>query len=274
MTPLEVHSYDWSGAGSHSERKRGIVLCHGCPGSVPAIKSGWSRHQVFQNLCTLASEASTTGRILVGMDCAFSFPFGAKGGRFPDGSASRAEFWKVVHASVWSQDAQAYVDAFRGHFLWYDQIAGRQHTGCDYRDARRDADLAAAKAGAHANTVFKLVGSNQVGKGSLCGIALLEALRLHCKQQKIPLAVWPFFLQTASGEVQALPRLSPSECAPERCLVVVETYPSLHWAMAGSPGKRPWDAPASWPKVRTRFNANVAHVQPNSGDEGDALIAW
>jgi hypothetical protein len=274
VTPREVHSFDWSGAGKHARRQRGIARCRGRPGGVPALDSGWSRLQVLDELSSLAARAVGEGTILVGMDFSLSFPFAARDGRFPDGSRSRADFWKAVHARVWPADAHAYVAAHREHFLWYDQRAGRQHTGNRYAARRRAAEEAAGEAGALANTVFKLVGSDQVGKGSLCGIALLEELRLRCRERGLPLLVWPLLSLEASGEARPLAPPGPLAAVRDGRLVIVETYPSLHWAQVGHRGRRPWDVPGVWPQVRARFSAGGATVLPSTGDEGDALIAW
>ncbi len=274
MDPIEIHSFDWSGAGSHAQPQPGIVLCRGRPGAVPAIESCWSRASVFGHLCALASRAPYDGTILAGLDFSHSFPFATKGKTFPDGSTSRAEFWAAVHGKVWTANAQCYIDAHRQHFLWYDQVTKRQHTGTEYVPARRVTEQAAGKAGALANTVFKLVGSNQVGKGSLCGIALLETLRRHCREKKLPLVVWPLFALDASGSGRSLHASTLAESCSGACLVVVESYPSLYWARAGFIGRRPWDDPAAWPRVRERFAACEADMELSTGDEGDALIAW
>jgi hypothetical protein len=229
---------------------------------------------VFEHLCALAWRAPNEGTILAGLDLSHSFPFASKGKMFPDGTRSRVEFWAVVHGTVWSAKARSYTDAHRQHFLWYDQVTRKQHTGTQYVGARRLTEAAAGKAGALANTVFKLVGSNQVGKGSLCGIALLENLRRHCRDKKLPLVVWPLFALDAEGSERSLHASTLAASCAGKSLVVVESYPSLYWAQAGFVGHRPWDDPLAWPRVRERFAACEVDVEPSTGDQGDALIGW
>jgi hypothetical protein len=238
------------------------------------VRAGFSRLEVLGELRDLAAKAKEKGTILVGMDFCFAFPHAEKGGCYPDGSRRRADFWRAVHEQVWPSSAVAYVERFAEHFLWYDQVERRKRTGKRYLPARRATEVTADEAGARANTVFKLVGSNQVGKGSLCGIALLEALRRHCLLRGLSLVVWPLLYLDASGVERPLPPPWLLADVPDRCLVVVETYPSLHWASAGFRRNRPWDQPGAWPVVRRRFSGSASRVAPASGDEGDALIGW
>ena len=273
-TLIEVHSYDWSGAGEHSQPQTGIVRCAGSPGEIPRLEGSWSRNRVLSDLCNAAERASKEGSFLVGMDFAFSFPLAEKGNQFPDGSTPRADFWARVHDTVWKDRASGYVALHAAHFLSYDQRAKKTKKGIAYKDARRATERAAAEANAKPNTVFKLVGSNQVGKGSLCGIALLEELRRHCLKSHLPLAVWPFFVLREDGQEIPMTEAAPLKDVPEKCPLVVETYPSLHWAQAGYATRRPWNASKIWPDVRSHFGAKPARTEASSGDEGDALITW
>ena len=272
-TLIEVHSYDWSGAGEHSQPQSGIVRAAGRPGEIPVLEGRWSRNRVLLDLCKAAERASQKGRILVGMDFAFSLPLAEKGNQFPDGSTSRANFWARVHDTVWEDGVSGYVALHAAHFLSYDQRTKETKRGIAYKDARRVTEREAAKAKVKPNTVFSLIGSNQVGKGSLCGIALLEELRRHCLNSHLPLAVWPFFVLREDGQATPMTEPSPLEDVPKKCLLLVETYPSLHWAQAGYPTRRPWDAKI-WPDVRSYFGAKPARTEASSGDEGDALITW
>jgi hypothetical protein len=186
---IEVHSCDWSGAGAHCQPQTGIVRCSGSPGGVPRLEGCWSRERVLFDLCKLAQRASKKGRFLVGMDFTFSFPLTEKGNQFPDGSRSRADFWARVCNAVWRDGVSGYVALHAAHFMSYDQRTKETKKGIAYKDARRATERVAAQAKAKPNTVFRLIGSNQVGKGSLCGIALLEELRRHCLKNHLPLAI-------------------------------------------------------------------------------------
>jgi hypothetical protein len=271
---IEVHSYDWSGAGEHSQPQTGIVRCAGPPRAMPVLEAGWSRTRVLVELCKAAERASQEGRFLVGMDFAFSFPLAEKGNQFPDGSMSRANFWARVRDTVWKDGVSGYVARHAAHFLSYDPRTKETKKGIAYKDARRATERAATQARAKPNTVFSLIGGNQVGKGSLCGIALLEELRRHCLKSRLPLAVWPFFVLREDGRETPMTEAAPLEDVPEKCLLLLEIYPSLHWAQAGHAKRRPWDGREVWPEVRNHFGAKPAEIDASSGDEGDALIAW
>lgn len=270
---LSAHSFDWSGSGKNNDRQPGIVLASGASGRAPSVKRGWTRVAVLDEALRLARLATQGGRILLGFDFAFSFPWAEKGGAFPDGSTSRAAFWRTVHSTCWPEGvARTYVEAHRAHFLWYDARRRITVRGATYVHALRRTDRAAAARRATPNTVFKLVGANQVGKGSLTGIALLQELALRCAIERTNVAVWPFFV-IAAGEVLDVHSARSEPAIPENCLVVVETYPSLQWADAGLDG-RPWRDARSVATLADAFGVELPSAAFSRGDEADAFAAW
>jgi hypothetical protein len=262
---LEIHSFDWSGSGHHPKRQNGIAHASGRPGAAPLLRHGYSREQVLELLCALSLKAKDGPPILVGGDFAFAFPFVAKGRAYPDGTTDRDPFWAGVRNVVWNGGrAQDYAARYAEHFMWHTAGAG-MHVGARYVPALRATDSRAREIQANANTVFRLIGADQVGKGSLTGIAMLEELRRQCAARGLPLATWPFFADSDG--------VSGPWALPSTGLVVVETYPSLCWRRAGFAG-RPWDDPAAWDRVR-RWSGGLAPIAaPATGDEGDALVAW
>ena len=278
-----VYSFDWSGGGRHCDPTRTIAVFGGHAGDVPELPRGrdgrWSRVHAFEYLCDRAEHAAKQGPILVGMDFAFSFPFAEKNHAFPDGSAARAAFWQAVRAAAWPDDrgtADGYVldNPNEGHFRR--QIGGNHNrqivTGAQYNaNAFRLTERAAMQGDARPCCVFNLIGANQVGKGSICGIAVLKKLAGYCLQHHLPLVIWPFLGIAPDGQVQEancdLPEI------PDRTLVIVETWPGLHWRQARQQRVN-WNDNGTWGAIRAHFGANQVPVQLDSPDEADALIAW
>lgn len=262
----EVLSFDWSGAKAHRARAPGIVLAWGGVGAVPQIRSGWSRDAVLGHCLELACRAPDEGKcILLGFDFALSFPFSRKRGAFFNGHTTRAALWRTLRRRIWTRSqlpARTYASAFKSQF----HLRGPCLKTCrQFRVTER----IARGAGTNPKSIFHCVGI-QVGSGSLCGIAMLDALRVLCRRGHIPLAVWPFFWLDQKGHEHPL---SAGLQKPMPCLVVTETYPSLYWRQAQC-SSRDWLNAAAWSHVRSTFGGKAPGSPPASEDEGDALVAW
>jgi hypothetical protein len=281
---MNVYSFDWSGANGHGNWIQGIRCYGGTAGGAPEAKrapgvpghiiSDWTRNHVSQFLIGLAEEARRTRSVvLVGMDFAFGFPFLNHGNVYHDGNVSRNELWQ----NIWELSggpnlmAQDYVDAYPNSF--FQGHLGEAYLENNHALLRLTENVAV---GVNPASVYKLVGSNQVGKSSITGIAVLHGLLNHCSQNRIPLAIWPLVQVDADGKQAEIPdnAITNGWQPPEEgALVVVETYPSLHYPQAGV-ARNTWETPATWDAIQAHFQTNPAIVLPGTGDQADALAAW
>lgn len=274
-----THSFDWSGAGGHDDRRPGITCYRGDWGATPTLVAApdsppgqtwnWNRQLVCDYLTTLAVEARDRRcHHLTGLDFPFSFPWVACGGTFPGGIGNRVGFWQHVHQTIWPNGAaQDFVDHFPALF------AQNGLLGAAYVNHLRCTEKAAQAMGAPALGVFNLRGVSP-GKGSLCGIGVLQELMGRCERQRLPLMVWPFLVLMADGAVHPIDILQPMQRVPNGCLILVETYPKVYWVASGQQ-LRNCGAAATWAAMQHQFgNAAPPAVVPGTEDQADALVAW
>ncbi len=174
---LEMHcvAIDWSGAKAHGGR-RDIALAECVDGRLVGIREGISRGDVQRWLLRRAAEIPD---LVVGLDFAFSLPawfirdvlhasdvFGAW-----DVVAREAEAWLAGAAPwpFWGRGAQA--------------VSTNLASDSAFRQTERDV---AGITSTNPKSVFQLIGSGQVGPGSLRGIPMLRELRAA------GFAIWPF----------------------------------------------------------------------------------
>ena len=204
---------DWSGAKAHGGR-RDIALAECVDGRLVGIREGMSRGDVQRWLLRSAAEIPD---LAVGLDFAFSLPawfirevlhasdvFGA---------------WEVVapEAEAWLAGAAPWPFWGRGAQV----VSTNLSPDRAFRQTERDV---AGITSTNPKSVFQLVGSGQVGPGSVRGIPMLRHLRAA------GFAVWPF-------DGFGLP-------------LVIEIYPRL---LTGDVVKRDLDA-------RTEFLARFADI--------------
>jgi hypothetical protein len=265
---MMIYSFDWSGANGHNNHLRNIVCYGGLPGAVPAPEAppqgaaNWSRKAALEFLRDKATAATRNGRIVVGMDCAFSFPFQAHGNDFHNGSIDREAFWRSVWAHAWGPTGasitQDYIDAFAGHF----------QGGAQCVEHLRLTEEAARDIGAPAISNYHTIGP-QVGKGSLGGISVLWLLTQYCLGRNLPLTVWPFF-DLGAGQAMLIP-MDGTWVPRENCLIVVETYPTVQKVQADA--YIPYDE-VNWQAVAGHFGGVPPVQPPVNQDCADALVAW
>lgn len=279
QTVPAVISFDWSGEGTHADRLQGIACYVGnaggtperrvSPDSPPGAAWNWTRQQVCDFVVDAAAQAVEQGvQVIAGFDFPFSFPWSATGGVFPDGQGDRATFWHNVHAAVWPNGtAQGFVNLYP---KWF---AENGRVGADYALRFRFCEQAAREAGAQAKSVFNLRGV-AAGKGSICGIAVLQQLVHRCRGRALPLMIWPFFVLLPNGTIHRIEPANPLEQVPAGCLIVVETYPRVHWGQCGQSLDNFQD-PVVWNAVANHFsNAAPRPPIPAREDQADALVAW
>lgn len=225
---------DWSGAVGACD---GIAVAECRPGAEgPALlppPSGrrWTRTAVAG---WLEAQAVGRGRILAGIDCAFSLPFAVAAGYLPPGGDARA-LWALVdrvadgapdfHGAGFARHADYAAD------FW---LRGPRRAG--WVEPHRAAELACRRDRLGApDSPFKQFGPKTVGPGALAGMRVLHHLRGRLDGR---LAVWPF------------------EAPAAQPLVMVEIFPRLFWRRAG----RTLSA-----KVRNRAELDAALARLGSG---------
>lgn len=251
---------DWSGARGPGLRGLQVAMATDgrsppCLVSPPGGRKLWTR-RVFADW--LVKTLSGNDRVLVGLDFAFSFPYHDTGEFFPcaPGTPSTAfNLWRHVDETCGGTEgfyAGTFVEdgRYAPYFLLPEKRGERYEPRMRLTDKR-----CRCKGLGRPETVFKLVGATQVGKGSLAGMRVLHHLRRRMPHMRI----WPF------------DRLSESRPAA----IAVEVYPGAFVRMSGiASGKVDDRGPLnrileSYDSERLR-NGVLEGGAP--GDKADALI--
>lgn len=164
-----VIAVDWSGARQGAERR--IWLCEVAGGGVVRLESGRSREALVAELGRMAGEDTP---FAVGLDFAFSMPSWVFA---RTGFDAAPELWALA-----ARRGDRWLAGPRWPF-WRTRRPG--DLPGEWRHTERET-AAQAPGGRRPSSVFKLVGADQVGAGSVRGMALLPRL------QQAGVAVWPF----------------------------------------------------------------------------------
>jgi hypothetical protein len=170
----------------------------------PKSKGLWTRSAIAD---WLNRELDRDLRLLVGFDFAFGFPFENDCG-YLGGQARQVngifELWDLI-------DRQSCTDSDFGCATFLDdpkyaslfwKSGPRPHA---WVERKRRTELACAQATqTHPDTVYKLLGSKQVGKASITGIRVLNHVR---SMQKAHVTFWPFEEVRGSAIVEIYPTL-------------------------------------------------------------------
>ena len=223
---------DWSGArGPGLPGLQVAVATAGrCPPRLvppPDGRKNWTRG-VFADW--LVETLSGNDRVLVGLDFAFSFPRRDMDEFFPgvcdpDAPSTACDLWQRVDDLCEATGKDFFAGAFveKGWYAPYFLLPGKR--GARYEHRLRMTDEHCDQKGlGRTETVFKLVGPTQVGKGSLAGMRVLH----HLRRQVSHLCIWPF---------DRLPR-------SRSATVAVEVYPGafvrrMSKVTNGDPPSRP-----------------------------------
>lgn len=187
---------DWSGAVG--ERHKGIALAlahaHGGPPVLLDSGRGWSRPEVLALLRDLPADT------LVGMDLGFSLPFADRGAFFPGWGETPPDaraLWRLVERHCAEEPhlaANTLVDHPQAS-AYFRRHGGREglHFGGS-RGRFRVTERAQEALGCRPYSNFNLVGAAQVGKSSLTGMRVLNAVQDH-------VTIWPFDPLPGAGSV-------------------------------------------------------------------------
>ena len=245
---------DWSGAQKPLATKKIQVAEYdsgNCRVSlVPSPSKGkWSRADVFEYVRRRVAEE----RVLIGFDFAFAYPYCDKGAYFPCEPTSPPD---VQHLWGKVEEICSLADNFYGGPFYKcegapfkDFYLDGDFRGSKYEPRYRVTDERAKKAAGHMpSSVFKCVGPDQVGPGSVAGMRFLHKVRRETNA-----SLWPF-------DGTDVPKGS----------TVVEIYPRIFLNCAGiGHGESP---AGIIKKVRNYYGAALQQ-SPVTNDERDALVS-
>lgn len=270
--PLRLIAIDWSGRVDVAGQRRHIwagIWTRSDDGRVRvALENGRTRDEVGNWLIQLAKN---TPRLVVSIDCCFSFPawFVQE-----HGCASVFDFWKLVvagHGERWlareleheARDERFWGKPHKRPALFQGEGLRRMYRETDFDNkiaqalAGGDAERAAKMRGITPKSPFQIGGSGSVGTGSLRAMPML--LRLHDAGFRI----WPFEDAALRG-----PRPKP---------LLVEMYTRL---MTGAVAKSNAAARKAYLKQKCREDAVYKPIGPavlrkaqSSEDAFDALVS-
>ena len=200
-----IVAIDWSGAKAGGGR-RDIAIAECLDGELRPLVLGLSRDEVRR---WLLNRRSDSGEMIVGLDFAFSLP-----AWFADEVLGARDVTGVWHAVA--RDGDAWL---AGSAPWPFWGRGPQpgSTSLSPERAFRQTELDVATLTAtRPKSTFQLVGSGQVGPGSLRGMPLLQALRAA------GFAVWPFDDFALPLVIEIYPRLLTGDVTKSRLDARVE----------------------------------------------------
>jgi hypothetical protein len=196
---------DWSGA---TKQYSGIAVAacdsgRSTPKLIrPLAAPRWTRSTVADWLC---GKLAGRRRLLIGLDFAFGFPF-ADGG-YLGGNAplvrSVFDLWKLIDSE--SPDPDFGCDSFISNPAYSSLFWKAGPTPLHWIEHKRRTEYACAeRTRTRPETVYKLLGSKQVGKASLTGMRVLH----HIRSVKVgDVAFWPFEKVRTSAMVEIYPTL-------------------------------------------------------------------
>jgi hypothetical protein len=198
---------DWSGArGPYN----GIAVAKCTRGRsapeliAPQLNARWTRTEIAEWLC---DQLKSKRRILIGMDFAFGFPF-EEGVGYLRGDVGRQktvfDLWRLIDESS-GCDADFGCSTFTCDSRYASLFWKSGRRPQEWKDLKRRTELACAETtDTRPETVYKLLGSKQVGKASITGIRLLHHVR---RTRKDEVCFWPFENPRGSTIAEIYPTL-------------------------------------------------------------------
>lgn len=248
---------DWAGAKNPGPGLRVAQCLQGT--TVPQIfpnrgKSNWRRKEVLDWLVQLQRNGE---RVLAGFDFAFAYPYCDEDAYFPghDRAPEDAEsLWELIDSIC--QDAR---DFYGGPFYknqnapFSDYLLYQSYGGEYYSSRMRITERCCAEIGVNPSSVFKCVGPDSVGIGSVAGMRLLHHIKSYLNNDFL---IWPF---------QAI-----DNCRS----VVVEIFPRLFYKLADV-NPRDWRSLSTVNKALRYFGSNELPLDRTieSEDQIDAIIS-
>lgn len=224
----------------------------------PYRKSGLWRRSDLGNWLSAQVRAGQ-GRVLVGMDLAFGFPYADRVAYFPglrNGPKTVRELWNLVDRESGGDDIAEF---YAGRVYLDDRSTLKRyflhgtHRGDLYEGRTRVIESSCRTVkGTNPTTVFNLVGPATVGVSSLAGMRLARWLDRELAEQ---IAFWPF----------------DHERCDDATMVVTEIFPRLYYLSAGEKSDA-WRNPAAFNRVLDAYHSTTDYITETE-DVGDAIIA-
>ncbi len=181
---------DWSGA-ENPGRGLQVAQCFQ-DNAVPQIvlkgeSLNWRRREVLDWLVQINNQGE---RIIAGFDFAFAYPYCDEKGYFPghkDSPKSFKSLWKVID-SICGGDFYGGPFYKRNNAKFSDYLLYSTYKGQKYSGRMRITDNRCAELAGNPAPVFKCVGPESVGIGSVAGMRLLHEVNSLNKD----FIIWPF----------------------------------------------------------------------------------
>jgi len=198
---------DWSGA-HHPYNGIAVARCtrgRSAPQLVPPrVGARWTRTEIATWLC---EELKGTRRLLIGMDFAFGFPFGENGGYLQGRTQEPKtifDLWELIDECS-GDDADFGCRRFTSDPRYASLFWKSGRLPEQWIEHKRRTELACATTtGTRPETVYKLIGSKQVGKASITGIRVLQHVR---QVRNSDVSFWPFQRPDRSTIAEIYPTL-------------------------------------------------------------------
>ena len=260
---------DWSGAVEPIRGRDPIQVAEYVPatgkvGLVPPHGNRWTRASVVEYVQQTVNDVCE-GPVLFGFDFAFAYPYCDKtpGTYFPGVNAAAPpetpqELWATVEH--WNNGIGNFYGArfFRNpdspyrRYHRYPRFPPTDH----YAERLRMTEQEAAQHGPRPCSVFRCIGPNQVGTGSVAGMRVLHEFRRRVKAKEMAqISIWPF----------------NANSVPD-CSTVVEIYPRvfLRHAEVASIDR----AANNLPALCAHFGARLQNpLEVPTNDQRDALVS-
>lgn len=248
---------DWSGA-KDPRRGLGIAQCfrgQGVPRIVPNNGTrGWRRKEVLDWLIGLNRAGE---RLVAGFDFAFAYPYCDAQAYFPGHrhTPEKAKsLWELIEAVC--RDAE---DFYGGPFYltraapFADYLLYQKYKGKKYQGRMRITDNRCNKLTGNPSSVFKCVGPESVGSGSIAGMRFLHQVNSRLRED---FQIWPF---------------QPEDNGRS---VIVEIFPRFFYILAGA-SPRAWRNRDNVNQVLKYFDSEVLSPDftSESEDQIDAIIS-
>jgi hypothetical protein len=248
---------DWSGARGPWLPGLQVADCPSCrlaPTVIRNPKGGhWKRSDLGQ---WLILQMAGDERLLLGFDFGFAYPFCDQQAYFhdhPKTPNSRGELWACID-KICKTDREFYGGSFylSDDAPFADHLLYQTYSGKKYSNRLRITEGECLTLGAFPTCIFKCVGPDSVGIGSVAGMRFLQYLKANFEGK---IAIWPFEDISLAG------------------CVIVEVFPRLYFHLAGKK-PRQWGDPNVINATLGFFGSGLLSPTTvvSTEDEADAII--
>ncbi len=173
-----------------ASQSRNAMRDASAPCLVTPMGPRWTRSEIVDWIC---SQLDGNQRLLIGLDFAFGFPFEGKDVGYLGGRARQVDsifsLWKLIEEKCCADPdfgCTTFIeDPGYASLFWKSGPLPQA-----WVERKRRTELACVEATqTRPETVYKLIGSKQVGKGSVTGIRVLNHIR---SAKKECVSFWPF----------------------------------------------------------------------------------